>query len=81
MATPLANTCSTTGKRRIPPASDHNRHDLRQADHLQGHGRGRDGLLAEVGLHLPARAGHGAAVDHHITGEQQPGTALSPGLV
>ncbi|MBR7213696.1 hypothetical protein E1K68_13085 [Pseudomonas sp. B2021] len=28
-----------------------------------------------------ARAGHGAAVDHHVTGQQQAGLTVGPGLV
>ncbi|MNV78493.1 hypothetical protein D3C71_1719890 [compost metagenome] len=31
--------------------------------------------------HHATRSGHGARVDHHVTGQQQPGTALGPSLV
>ncbi|CRQ97872.1 hypothetical protein PAERUG_E16_London_17_VIM_2_04_14_03803 [Pseudomonas aeruginosa] len=83
---------------------------------FQRHRRGCPGLLAEIGLHLPAGmvdlqpelraggtpdarpaaeflqlrvvfqdhpagAGHGTAVDHHVTADQQPGAAVGPGLV
>ena len=37
--------------------------------------------LALILQHHAAGAGHGAAVDHHVTGDQQPGTTLGPGLV
>ena len=37
--------------------------------------------LAVIFQHHAARAGHGAAVDHHIARQQQARAALGPGLV